>query len=255
MSARPQIKDWQAIAILGLAVAVFFSGILIQHTFLWDDVLAQTYPFRAFAATSLANHEPPLWVHPVFVEEVAWLPLIVLLFHRAMRRPARRQRPGDLSCRHPKWAVADGRSQRSDGRSHDAARGLYTPCTPATPAASPRPLSLIRSPQAKCRIVVDTQASRMTFAEVPSYLPRAYLRGDEGLSRGLESPRRCGGSGIASDPVPIRGASTSSRCGGYSRHASHRNQDAGLARHARSTRGCVRLPTHPNHAIDVLAAR
>src|SRR5258708_2870619 len=172
VNARPRIKDWHAVAILGLAVAVFFSGILSQHTFLWDDVLAQTYPFRAFAATSLANHELPLWnpyvfggmpfqadiqsaifylpnllltlfvdggrlpyyalevmilahfwlaaitmfflakdfglepvfalfsglvfslsgfmivhgVHPVFVEEVAWLPLIVLLFHRAIRR-------------------------------------------------------------------------------------------------------------------------------------------------------------------------
>src|SRR5258708_31695506 len=66
VTARPRIKDWQAVAILGIAVAVFFSGILIQHTFLWDDVLAQTYPFRAFAATSLANHELPLWNPYVF---------------------------------------------------------------------------------------------------------------------------------------------------------------------------------------------
>jgi hypothetical protein len=168
----PRVKDWQAVTLLGVAVAVFFNGILTQRTFLWDDVLAQTYPFRAFAATSLANHELPLWnpyvfggmpfqadiqsailylpnlaltlfvsgghlsyyalevmilahfwlagvamyflakelgleaifalfsglvfslsgfmivhaVHPVFVEEAAWLPFIVLLFHRALRR-------------------------------------------------------------------------------------------------------------------------------------------------------------------------
>ena len=167
-----KLRDWQAILLLGIAVAVFFIGILTQRAFFWDDVLTQTYPFRAFAATALAKGELPLWnpyafggmpfqadiqsavfylpnlfltlfvshgqlpfyalevmivahfwlagigmyylakelglespfalfsglvfslsgflivhaVHPVFVEEVAWLPLIAFLFHRAMRR-------------------------------------------------------------------------------------------------------------------------------------------------------------------------
>jgi hypothetical protein len=40
---------------------VYFAGILLGSAFLWEDFTYQWYPFRHFAAVSLANGEIPLW--------------------------------------------------------------------------------------------------------------------------------------------------------------------------------------------------
>ncbi len=57
----PNIKDWHAIAIIVVSVVVFFRDILLQKAFMWEDFLYQYFPWRYFAATSLANGELPLW--------------------------------------------------------------------------------------------------------------------------------------------------------------------------------------------------
>ncbi len=58
---RASLKDWHAIILLGVAVALFFREILLQRAFFWEDWLTQVYPFRTFAAVSLAGGELPLW--------------------------------------------------------------------------------------------------------------------------------------------------------------------------------------------------
>lgn len=55
------IKDWHAIVVIVLSVVVFFRDILLQKAFMWEDFINQFYPFRNFAAVSLANGELPLW--------------------------------------------------------------------------------------------------------------------------------------------------------------------------------------------------
>jgi hypothetical protein len=55
------IKDWQAVLAIVVLVAVFFRDILFQKAFMWEDFLYQYYPWRNFAAVSLANGELPLW--------------------------------------------------------------------------------------------------------------------------------------------------------------------------------------------------
>jgi hypothetical protein len=57
----PQIKDWHAVVVICALVALFFRDILLQNTFFWEDFLYQFYPFRNFAAVSLAGGELPLW--------------------------------------------------------------------------------------------------------------------------------------------------------------------------------------------------
>ncbi len=42
-------------------VAVFFHKILLGRAYFWEDFIFQNYPFRVFAATSLAQGELPLW--------------------------------------------------------------------------------------------------------------------------------------------------------------------------------------------------
>lgn len=51
----------QAVAILTLLVSVFFHKIILGQAFFWEDFIYQNYPFRNFAATSLAAGELPLW--------------------------------------------------------------------------------------------------------------------------------------------------------------------------------------------------
>ena len=55
------IKDWQALLAIIVLVAVFFRDILLQKAFMWEDFLYQYYPWRNFAAVSLASGELPLW--------------------------------------------------------------------------------------------------------------------------------------------------------------------------------------------------
>jgi len=55
------IKDWQAVLAIVVLVAVFFRDILFQKAFMWEDFLYQYYPWRNFAAVSLAGGELPLW--------------------------------------------------------------------------------------------------------------------------------------------------------------------------------------------------
>jgi Bacterial membrane protein YfhO len=54
-------RDWHALTFLVLAIAFFFRDILLGKAFLWEDFLLQSYPFRHFAAVSLARGEMPLW--------------------------------------------------------------------------------------------------------------------------------------------------------------------------------------------------
>jgi hypothetical protein len=61
-TAQPlALRDWQAIAVLAIVVALFFRDILLQRAFFWEDFLTQAWPFRTFAAVSLASGELPLW--------------------------------------------------------------------------------------------------------------------------------------------------------------------------------------------------
>lgn len=55
------LKDWHCIAILTLLAAFFFRDILLGTAYFWEDFLYQNYPFRVFAATSLASGQLPLW--------------------------------------------------------------------------------------------------------------------------------------------------------------------------------------------------
>ncbi|MDP2208992.1 MAG: YfhO family protein [Bacteroidota bacterium] len=60
-SSFPNIKDWHAIVVIVVSVVIFFRDILLQKAFMWEDFLYQYFPWRYFAATSLANGELPLW--------------------------------------------------------------------------------------------------------------------------------------------------------------------------------------------------
>jgi hypothetical protein len=53
--------DGQCIGLLGILVAVFFAPFLLGKAFLWEDFVYQWYPFRQFAASTLAHGEIPLW--------------------------------------------------------------------------------------------------------------------------------------------------------------------------------------------------
>ncbi len=55
------IKNWHAVSVIVISVVFFFRDILLQKAFMWEDFLYQFYPFRNFAAVSLANAELPLW--------------------------------------------------------------------------------------------------------------------------------------------------------------------------------------------------
>jgi len=79
--------DWQSIGLLGVLVGIFFAPFLLGRAFLWEDFVYQWYPFRQFAAVSLAGGEIPLW-NPYTVNgmpflaeiqtEVFYLPMTVL---------------------------------------------------------------------------------------------------------------------------------------------------------------------------------
>jgi len=53
--------DWQCIGLLGILVGIFFAPFLVGRAFLWEDFVYQWYPFRQFAASTLARGELPLW--------------------------------------------------------------------------------------------------------------------------------------------------------------------------------------------------
>jgi hypothetical protein len=55
------LSNGQCLGVLVLLVAVFFHKILLGQAYFWEDFLYQNYPFRSFAATSLAAGELPLW--------------------------------------------------------------------------------------------------------------------------------------------------------------------------------------------------
>ena len=55
------LTDLQCTTILALLVAVFFHKILLGQAYFWEDFLYQNFPFRSFAATSVAMGQMPLW--------------------------------------------------------------------------------------------------------------------------------------------------------------------------------------------------
>jgi hypothetical protein len=60
------LKEWHCLAILALLAAVFFRDILLGTAYFWEDFLYQNYPFRSFAATSMAAGQMPLWNPYIF---------------------------------------------------------------------------------------------------------------------------------------------------------------------------------------------
>ncbi len=54
-------SDWHVLALLAALVVIYFHKILLGEAFLWEDFLYQWYPFRQFAASSMAQGEIPLW--------------------------------------------------------------------------------------------------------------------------------------------------------------------------------------------------
>jgi len=60
-TALPDLKDWHCFAVLAFFAALFFHKILLGQAFFWEDFLYQNYPFRHFAATSMAMGQMPLW--------------------------------------------------------------------------------------------------------------------------------------------------------------------------------------------------
>jgi hypothetical protein len=57
----PELKDWHAITVIISLVIIFFRDILLRNAYLWEDFLYQYYPFRNFAAVSIAQGQLPLW--------------------------------------------------------------------------------------------------------------------------------------------------------------------------------------------------
>lgn len=51
----------QCVAILAALVFLFFHNIILGQAYFWEDFIYQNYPFRSFAATSLAMGQMPLW--------------------------------------------------------------------------------------------------------------------------------------------------------------------------------------------------
>lgn len=60
-AAAPEIRDWQCVAVMMVLAAVFFSDIIFGNAYLWEDFLYQYYPWRNFAATTIAEGHLPLW--------------------------------------------------------------------------------------------------------------------------------------------------------------------------------------------------
>ena len=55
------LKRWHCLVILAALVVIVFREILLGTGFFWEDFLYQNYPFRVFAATSMAAGQLPLW--------------------------------------------------------------------------------------------------------------------------------------------------------------------------------------------------
>lgn len=60
-SLYPWLRDWQVVALFVVAIVLFFRLTLLAKAFFWEDFLLQVYPFRNFAAVSLAHGDVPLW--------------------------------------------------------------------------------------------------------------------------------------------------------------------------------------------------
>jgi len=58
---RWEPTDWQCVSLIGLLVGIYYQQILLGNAFLWEDFLFQWYPFRQFAASTMAGGEVPLW--------------------------------------------------------------------------------------------------------------------------------------------------------------------------------------------------
>lgn len=56
-----ELTNMQCVLILTALVFVFFHKIILGQAYFWEDFIYQNYPFRHFAATSLASGELPLW--------------------------------------------------------------------------------------------------------------------------------------------------------------------------------------------------
>lgn len=56
-----ELNDLQCITLIVLLVAFFFRDILLGNAYFFDDFIYQNYPFRNFAATSMATGQIPLW--------------------------------------------------------------------------------------------------------------------------------------------------------------------------------------------------
>jgi hypothetical protein len=54
-------SDRLCLGVIAVFAAIFFFPLLAGRAFLWEDFLYAWYPYRQFAAVSLANGELPLW--------------------------------------------------------------------------------------------------------------------------------------------------------------------------------------------------
>jgi hypothetical protein len=62
----PEINVWIAVGIFAALALIFHSSILMGGKFLWEDFVEQEFPFRTFAATSLAQGVLPHWNPYIF---------------------------------------------------------------------------------------------------------------------------------------------------------------------------------------------
>lgn len=83
------LKRWHCLVILAALVVIVFREILLGTGFFWEDFLYQNYPFRVFAATSMAAGQLPLWNPYTFngmpfladiQTAVFYLPMTALMF-------------------------------------------------------------------------------------------------------------------------------------------------------------------------------
>ena len=77
------LKTWHVALIFLALTLMFHSGILFGGKFLWEDFVEQEFPFRTFAASSLAQGILPHWDPYVFagmpfladVQVAFWYPI------------------------------------------------------------------------------------------------------------------------------------------------------------------------------------
>lgn len=57
----PKLSGVIAVSIIAVLVGIFYSGHLFGDAFLWEDFVEQEFPFRSYAASSLASGVIPHW--------------------------------------------------------------------------------------------------------------------------------------------------------------------------------------------------